>query len=245
MGAYEEMIVYSDPSQSLISPYSLHREKAHSSFIEAKGFVLDFPQWLPFAAKVYNISPHIKDYVLVPVITIPSDLPNRNGVAFPLKSLIRFSPETGMQAYKTFKGKPVHYEHDNKNPLKALGVIADVSLRRLKGYGNGKIWKVVELLALDRTKYTDIVNAILKKEIVSYSMGALVSGYRCSYCGKPNCEHIDYTRKCDFYVLNGKLVFREVDDFIGYETSVVSTPAFMTAISDIIIHVDNPLQYIK
>ncbi len=80
---------------------------------------LDITTWLPFAAKKYNISPDINDYIILPVFTIPTELANRNGVAFPLKSLLEFNTEQGMQAYKTFKGKPTFYEHNNSDHTKA------------------------------------------------------------------------------------------------------------------------------
>jgi hypothetical protein len=58
---------------------------------------LDFNTWLPFSAPHYQISPDPSDYILTPVIVMPSDIPNRNGVAFPLKELIAFNPDMGMQ----------------------------------------------------------------------------------------------------------------------------------------------------
>ena len=56
---------------------------------------LDWKTWLPFAAKPYHISPNPDDYVIVATPIIPSDLPNRNGVGFPLNQLLKFDPVTG------------------------------------------------------------------------------------------------------------------------------------------------------
>lgn len=195
---------------------------------------LDITTWLPFAAKKYEISPDIKDYFFVPVITIPSDLPNRNGVAFPLASLIEFSVEYGMQAYKTFKGKPVHLEHKNDVPKEAYGVIVDSFLRKMDGYGGGKVWKLLELLAIDRTKYPEMAQRILSGEMNSYSMGAWVTSYSCSICNAAmgKCAHLHPKQPLDFYPIDDKLCFRNVHGIGGFETSIVGTPAYSVAASD-------------
>lgn len=198
---------------------------------------LDISTWLPFASKKYDISANISDYIFVPVFTIPTDLPNRNGVAFPLAALLEFNVEAGMQAYKTFKGKPVHYEHKNDKPKEAYGVIADCSLRRLVGFGNGKVWKHMELLAIDRSKNPAYAHKVLSGEMNSYSMGAMVGRYTCSVgrCQAKlgNCNHIQAKPgTVDFKELNGELVFKNVWDVTGFETSGVATPAFHVANSN-------------
>jgi hypothetical protein len=200
---------------------------------------LDLTTWLPFAAKEYHISPEFSDYVLVPVFIMPSDLPNRNSVGFPLRELVKFNVAQGRQAYKTFTGKPVHYEHDNKDPHKAHGVIVDTFLKKLAGYGNGKVWKLMELLAIDRTKYPQVSSRILDGSLNTYSMGAFVQGYTCSYCHSPmgQCSHLHPNKAFDFYELNGKLVYRQVHGVEGFETSIVESPAYLTAISDKLIQV--------
>lgn len=194
---------------------------------------LDITTWLPFAAKTYNISPDIRDYIFVPVFTIPSDLPNRNGVGFPLKSLIEFSPEIHMQAYKGFKGCPTFYEHDNEDPLKAHGVIADAYLKNLKGFSQNKVWKLLELLTFDRSKYVDTVKRIIDNDLNTYSMGALVTEYSCSYCGATlgKCDHIKKNR-IDFYEKQGQVVFKNLHGILPIETSAVEVPAYSPAISD-------------
>lgn len=203
--------------------------------------VLNFASMLPFAAPHYKISPNYKDYVLVPVIVMPSDIPNRNACAFPLAELIRFNPERGQQAYKTWIGKPVHYEHDNKDITKAHGIIVDAMMRKLQGYGNGRVWKVLLLLAIDRTKYSNIASKVLRGDINSYSMGAWVERYECSYCGLEvgkDCPHINPQDPANMYEINGKLAFRNAINIEGFETSIVGSPAFMSAISDHLLPFD-------
>lgn len=218
-------------------------ERAHESLIvtspvmESGREKLDIENWLPFAAKQYKISPDINDYFFVPVITIPSDLPNRNGAAFPLKELVKFQPEYGVQSYKTFKGKPVQYEHKNKSIEDAYGVIADTYLRKMEGYGGRKVWKLIELLAIDRTKYIEVATRVATGQVNSYSMGCWVGYYTCSYCGARlgDCSHIRPKDPLTFYELNDKLVFRNCHDNVGFETSIVETPAFSIAASDKLI----------
>lgn len=195
---------------------------------------LDFASWLPFAAKEFKISPNATDYVLVPVIAIISDIPNRNGVAFPLSALKAWNRERGCIAYQTFKGQPVHIEHASDDPTSAIGIIVDTTLRQLKGFGGGKIWKLMLLLAIDKTNPHPYVGKILRGEINTYSMGAYVQAYTCGYCGAVagQCRHIDLSRPKDLYALNGKLVFREVHGVSGYETSAVFDPAYVSALSD-------------
>lgn len=198
---------------------------------------LDITTWLPFAAPKYQISADINDYIFVPVFTIPSDIPNRNGVAFPLKTLLEFNVEQGCQAYKTFRGKPVHYEHKNENPLEAHGVIVDSFLRKLHGYGNGRVWKVMLLLALDRTKSPNLTQQIADGEMNSYSMGAWVDKYTCSYCNADvgKCSHIPHNSPLCFYEKDGKLVFKNMHGMSGFECSSVGTPAWSVAVSDKIL----------
>jgi hypothetical protein len=167
---------------------------------------LDITTWLPFSAGPYHISPRFEDYVLKPVIILPADLPNRNAVAFPLNELIQFNPDLGQLAYKTWKGKPTFYEHQNNDITKAYGVIADSFLRKMIGYGNGHLWKVLLLLMFDRTKNPDTVNRIISGDLNSFSMGAYVQAYTCSYCEAKlgECPHLSPSKTGEFYILNGK-----------------------------------------
>src|ERR1700682_6472592 len=109
---------------------------------------LDYETWLPFAAKVYKISPRIEDYILVNTPICPSELPNRNGIAFPTSELARFMPPpTNRMAYKAWKSCPLHLEHANEIHEDAYGVILDTSFHKVSGYGNGKLRKVRGLIA--------------------------------------------------------------------------------------------------
>jgi len=201
-----------------------------------RGEVLDITAWLPYASKHYKVSNDISDYLIVPVFTIPTGLPNRNGIAFDLKSLVDFCPERGMQYYKTFKGQPVQYEHKNDDITKAKGVIADVYMKKLQGYGGGRVYKILELLCIDRTKDPDLARRVLDKDINSYSMGAYVGESLCSYCGKPvgKCPHINPKQAVVFYEKDGHIVHRIMRKVIGFETSIVASPAWTTATSDFV-----------
>jgi len=204
----------------------------------AKGNKLDAHVWLGAAAKAYHISAKLSDYVIVPVFTIPSDLPNRNGVGFSKKELVKWNLEQGAPAFKTFKGRPTYVEHNNKIPEQASGVILDAFLRPLKGYGGGKVWKLVELLAFDRSKNEELCSQILSGERNAYSMGALVKGYTCSVCegALGHCGHLNTRSKVQFQVLeSGKLAYKLARDITGYETSSVSTPAYTQACTDFIL----------
>lgn len=198
------------------------------------GIPMDFGQWLPYCSPHYHISPDPKDFVLVPVIIMPSDLPNRNGVAFPLSELVKFNPELGVQAFKTWKGKPTHLDHKNEDITKAYGVIVDSSLRKLVGFNEGRLWKVLAFLAFDRSKHADLCQRILEGDINSYSMGAWIAQYDCSYCGEQvgKCDHLHKNKPGEMYQKDHKLVFRNCVGIEGFETSAVETPAYISAISD-------------
>jgi len=202
--------------------------------------------WLPFAAKVYNLSPDIRDYVLVPVPVMNSDLPNTNGDSVTLKEMLKFNPELGMQAFKTFRGKPCHLEHDNRDYTKAKGIILDVFIRPIRRFGNGRYYKLVELMAYDRSKDPLLVNSILSGENNAYSVGFYYKSYTCSICGKTvgqtkfgstsTCDHT-FLRRRPYALPDGRLAYRQCHDIVGFETSVVADPAFKIAIGP---HVMNP-----
>jgi len=213
---------------------------------EAKGeFELDARVWLPFAAKTYHISPNIEDYVFVTTPLCPSDIPNRNGIGFPLAELTKFQPPpVSRMVYKSWAGVPMHLEHDNKDCTKALGAVLDTSLHKINGFGNGKLWKVMALVALDKTKYTDVVQDVIDKRINTYSMGADAGSFTCSYCGCPFterqcCQHLDPLAQIQWNVVrdyegNQHLAFLNAHDIVGCEFSVVAEPAWPVALSDTI-----------
>lgn len=193
--------------------------------------------FLPFAAEAYNISPKLEDYVIVPVPIIISDLPNRKGRAFPLRSLTEFQPEVGAVAYKTWVGKGTYYEHDNKDPLKAKGIIIDVVLRPRPEW-QGNLYTVDALLGFDRTKDPKLARRIINGELSTYSMGSRCTSYTCSICGTvliPNrvmrCAHVGI-EPAPARILKGGLAFTNINTGLqGLETSAVETPAMFHAAS--------------
>jgi hypothetical protein len=213
-------------------------EKDQSSLLQ-----LDYATWLPFAAKVYRISPKIEDYILVNVPICPSELPNRNGIAFPTSELARFMPPPiSRMAYKAWAGTPVHLEHANEVHEDAHGVVLDASFHKVSGYGGGKLWKVMGLLAIDKNKYPDIAQKVLIKEINTYSMGALVDAFTCGFCGvectsKHCCNHITSIKDVNWKTQKDwdgsqHLVFLNAHGVNPIEVSIVKDPAWAPALSD-------------
>lgn len=205
---------------------------------EANGRPLEANTWLPFAAKEYNLSTDIRDYILVPVPMLFNDIPNTNGDSLSIGELLRFNTDIGLQMYKTFRGMPTYLEHDNQDITKSKGIILDVFLRKMNRHGNGRYFKLVELLSFDRTKDPELCNAILKKEINSYSVGFYFKSYECSICGKTfgegghgmPCEHTA-PRRPTYMQDDGRLVYRKCKKAKGFETSAVASPAYISAIS--------------
>ena len=196
---------------------------------------LDAQGWLPFAAEKYLISAKLSDYVVVPVIIMPTDLPNRNAVAFPYTELTSFNPTKGMLAYKSWVGQPTHIDHVNTNIEAAKGVVLSSSMRKVEAT-KGKIWKVVCLCAFDRTKDAMLCNDILTGKRKEYSMGATVGGYSCSVCGvsprEGGCEHIQLANKKMqvFTTPRGKVLsYYKISDPDGFEVSSVGRGAYSSA----------------
>lgn len=210
---------------------------------------LDFQPLIKYASKPYNISDDPRDYAVIPVPIIISDVPNRNGVAFPAKALAQFAPDYGMPYFQTWKGKPTFEEHNNKDITKAKGLILDSVMNPVKNRPG--FWKVVVLLAYDRTKDRICYEKITKGNSNAYSMGAYAGLYKCSICGseyapneKPKCSHI-IANKVNFYDLNGKLAYVEVWEPVGFETSRVDVPAYRMAISDNVNILDPEIRNMK
>ncbi len=210
---------------------------------------LDYADWLPFAAKTYHVSPRIEDYILVKTVVCPSDLPNRNGIAFPAVELAKFlPPPMNRQVYKAWKGCPIHTEHDNEDHTKAHGIILDTFMTRVTGFGGGKLWKVMGLLAIDKNKYPDRAMQVLTKEVNTYSMGAMVEMFRCGYCGTEcyhdpeterhiGCHHISSIKNVNWGVersYDGQehLSFLNAYGISPIECSIVDDPAWAPALSD-------------
>lgn len=203
--------------------------------------------WLPFAAKTYHISPNIEDYVLYNIPLCPSDLPNRNGVAFPIEELVKFHPPPMNDVvYRSWRGCPVHLEHDNEDPTKAYGVIFDTSLRKIKNFGNGKHWSVQGLIGIDKVKHPDMAEKVLKREINTGSMGAMADYFTCSVCGHEcsdkkfmNCAHITSTQHVNWKIIDHegqkKVAYLNAHGLSPIEYSLVESPAWCTSYSDELI----------
>lgn len=207
---------------------------------------LDYTTWLPFAAKTYKISADINDYVLAVFPICPSDIPNRNGIGFPLDELIKFQPPPiSRMAYKAWTGCPVHYEHRNEIHEDAYGVILDTSLHKISGYGGGKLWKVMGLIGIDKTKYPEMAQRVLDKDIDTGSMGAYVDTFSCSYCKAPMtkthfCNHIHPSNDIDWkeykdYDGSSHIAFRNAHGISPIEYSLVESPAWVSSLSDHIL----------
>lgn len=193
-----------------------------------------FEQNLPFLSRALKISPNPNDYFFRAVPILISDLPNRNGVGMPLSELIKWNPQLKCQAYRSWLYAPMYEEHRSDVLEEALGVVADVALTPLRGFSGDTLWKVICLAAIDRTKNVSLAAEVESGELNTYSMGAMVSGYTCSYCGadEGKCRHIDPSKPVTFYELNGKLVYKLVYDISAYELSVVRDPAYPQAAHD-------------
>ena len=201
---------------------------------DIKNSLMDAKSWLPYASESLNISPRIEDYIMVPVVIMPSDLPNRNGFGFPMEELTRWNTDSGRIAYQTFTGKPTHEEHDNKDPGRAKGVNFSTAFRPITGC-KGKLYKLITLCGFDRTRDPHLVNEILSGRRNSYSMGAYCKDYRCSVSGNLHSQGgSPYFQlgKWRAPVINGKLAFYEAVDPVGFEVSSVAVPAYSSAVNN-------------
>lgn len=192
-----------------------------------------FEAKLPWMAGKLHISSDISDYFFRATPIIISDLPNRNGVAFPINSLTEWNTDLHTQAYEGWRYCPMFEEHASEDIRGSVGVISDITLRKLKGYAKDRLWLAIILSAIDRSKNTYLTRAYESGEVNTVSMGAWVDGWTCSYCGaaEEKCHHIDADpKKVTFYELNGKLVFKNVWGVSPYETSLVKDPAYGIAI---------------
>lgn len=180
--------------------------------------------WLPRAAEEYNLSKNINDYILVPVPSMITGIPNTNGDSVDLKDLTKFNTEHGQLAYKTWVGKPMYVEHQHR-PEWIRGIILDTYIRPLPRFP--KHFKLVKLAALDRTRDPKLIQRVIDRELNTYSMGMYFTSYTCSVCGhlagkgvaKP-CVH---TKPCrpTYRMQNGKLVYRICHDITGFELSLL------------------------
>lgn len=220
---------------------AMHIANSQNSLNILGSAYLDWAEWLPFAAKSYNISPNVEDYVLLPTIAMLNDLPNRNTVAFPLDQLVGWHRDAGMPAYRLWKGQPAFYEHANDDHTKALGLVLDSAMRRLDGYGVSQrtglpLHKLILLTAVDRNRAPSQAGRVMSGDLRTTSMGAYVTGYTCSKCKAAlgDCSHLNPKAPYDFYIdKDNELVFRNIAGPTPFENSLVETPAYHMAVSDI------------
>lgn len=213
-----------------------HEIKMPSVTGDSQAIPIDASFWLPLAAPYYNISKNLNDYLLFPVPGLITELPNSNGDSCSLSELLEFNTKLAMPAFKSFKGRPVHFEHQSSDMTQAKGVILDVHLRPLKNF-NGKHAKMIELLAIDKTKDRDLCRKLEDGKLNTFSVGMYYTSFSCSVCGNevsPNsgtpCAHTHL--KCRTYQdpSTGQLVYRHCHNIFGFETSVVADPAYVSAI---------------
>lgn len=197
-----------------------------------KGILDNWRHLLPIAAEVMNISPSVKDYVLVPTISMPSDLPNRNGQGFPYTELTGWCVDAGMVMYKTWIGMPTFQEHENKDPTRAKGIILDCMMRAIP-QSHGNIWKVVKLLGFDRLRDPVLANDILTRRRTSYSMGAHARDFACSVCGtlktQGGCGHVHGEGTPIMRKFGRRIGYNNIIDPKGFECSSVASPAYYSA----------------
>lgn len=188
--------------------------------------------WLPAAAKIYELSSNIRDYVVVGVPYITSDFPNRNLQAFSAGEILRFHPRFGRVTYRTFVGKPTFQNHKNNDVTQAKGVNLDAVVSYVPKY---KVYKIIVLSAFDRTKDKILSTAIANKEANTYSMGAWVELFKCAICGTdanaPVCEHFLKWGKGNITPRN-ELVYQNCTGVEFFEGSNVDDPADVTAVGD-------------
>lgn len=259
------MAVYAD-CDSLCTPVDVHKQLKQKNLVKSQGKViatansevsqiapvLDWNEWLSLCAEEYNISKNPEDYILLPTIICPSDLPNRKGIAFPLKQLLRWNADLHQQVYKGWKGCPTFSDHNNSNLKEARGVVLDVILKQVVGF-KGNFHKVFGLAAFDRNKYPEVAYRLLSRDTTTVSMGAYIEYYECSICGaklqdengKPkSCKHFPNTKVYQddgvrYDQETGRVIYRKCNGITPFELSEVGTPAWIVSESPLSIDLQN------
>jgi len=226
-------------ARSLFSDFSSERKRIGTDFFEVNAAEEDASafrnrvdiSWLASAADTFKVSPDIGDYVLTTVGIVTSDLPNKNMQGFTKQELTYFDPIIGRPTYKTFVGAGLHYEHQNKDPLKAKGVILDSMITYIPKYD---VFKVLVLAAWDRTKDVDLVKQIMSGERSGYSMGCLVKAFVCSVSGQIVTPDKGPYRRGQIVYVDGqpRLCYHLCTGSNFFEMSSVGNPADVSAIGD-------------
>lgn len=203
----------------------------------------------PAAAACYDVSPNLKDHVIVELAPIILDVPNRNGDCFAKEDCLEYSHLLGRQYYQTFVGKPSCADHpyDGTRPMDpklAKGVILDAVLRkspapttasydkfrRARGMGKREVWEIFVVQSFCRQKDKKLANEILSGKRKYYSMACIVPAAACSICGKVSrnnvtCEHINAGRGKGRLTESGLLIYEKCKHFNMVECSSVIDPA--------------------
>jgi hypothetical protein len=242
----------SELSGKPVEIFSIEKQKSRLTLASGDNLIdytratmMDSKDSLPFFAELYNISANIDDYIMVPVIIMPSEIPNRNSIGFPFSELSRANPDAGCLAYQTWKNKPTFIDHNNKDYTKAKGIIFASSMRPIIGC-QGNLWKVICLCGFDRTRDPILANSILTGERNAYSMGAWTSKFTCSICNacvssqpEPVCEHVNIKKPAlsIFKDSQGRkqLAYIQARNPLGFETSSVGSPAYLSATTNDIL----------
>ena len=203
---------------------------------------ISMPSMLKYAASTYKISRHPEDYVLIPIPAIIADVPNRNGVAFSSRGLAEFSPLLGMPYFKSWTGKPTFDEHQSSQMDAAKGIIIDSIMNTVRNRPG--FYKTTFLASYDRSKDPNIYDDIVSGRSRAYSIGAHVLTYKCSICDAESdtrnvrCPHIGSSKIVLYESPDGRLAYREAWNPIGTEISRVKSPAYITAVADILAQIE-------
>lgn len=201
--------------------------------------VLDV-SYLKFCSEAYDISDDPRDYVIVDLPIVESDVPNRNMDAFGALELTSWNAVAKSPVWRTFQWAPSFQDHVNQDPKAAKGVLFDASYLRA-----GPGWNVRILWGCDRSKDQKLAAAIMSGKRNAYSMGALASFVSCSchgrvYDGNPanGCENIRAGKKGEIINMAGRGDVLCHDSCHGVnfvEASSVEDPAFYGAQSDLVL----------
>lgn len=202
------------------------------------GRKLQYP-WLRSASPVYAVSHDIRDFVIVAVPIVTSDIPNLNCQAFNASDLFQFDRDSGHMRYNTFTAQPTFQDHVNGIAVNAKGVIFDTTIIHVPKYN---VFKVVALCGFDRSKDASLANDILSGKRNGYSMGARAYYFQCSICGGVlgpqitrtcTCQGSDYRDLASLgHVVHGKVHYHMAKFFNYIEISSVGSPADFTAVTD-------------
>lgn len=220
---------------------SLHSRKTHPFEVNAGSQVnsSNFQEpvdisWLPGASQTYKISDDISDYLIVdiPAVTVSGvGIPNKNYQAFTTEEVMTFHPLQGRFGFQTFIGKGCHYEHNNKDPEKAKGVIFGALMIPIPGYIY-PLFKISILAGWDRTKDPALVEAIASGERTGYSMGSIVNAFIDSITGQavaPDNKRPFHRGQEVVYGGKNRLCYHLCTGAYFFEISSVAQPADVTA----------------